>query len=69
LNVLIGGSATKKVNEVKNNMCKNCGCSMGDKPVQYQCTCSEDCECAIIEFDTEPNAIPYCCGQPMKKIK
>ncbi len=50
-------------------MCESCGCSLADKPVQYKCTCSEECDCLIIEFDEEPKAVPYCCGQPMKRIK
>ena len=51
-------------------MCKNCGCSISNKPIQYQCQCEEKgCECSIIEFDEEPKSIPYCCGKEMKKIK
>jgi hypothetical protein len=51
-------------------MCKDCGCRISDKPIQYQCQCEEDeCDCSIIEFDEEPKAIPYCCGAPMKRIK
>jgi hypothetical protein len=51
-------------------MCKHCGCKTTEKPVQYKCECEEDeCNCAVIEFDTEPEATPYCCGVPMKKIK
>ena len=51
-------------------MCKDCGCKISDKPVQYQCQCKEDKgDCGIIEFDEEPKATPYCCGVPMKKIK
>jgi hypothetical protein len=51
-------------------MCKSCGCTLSDKPVQYECQCTEDeCDCSIIEFDKEPSATPYCCGEPMKRIK
>jgi hypothetical protein len=50
-------------------MCETCGCKASDKPVQYKCECGDDCSCAIIEFDEEPNATPYCCGAPMKRIK
>ena len=50
-------------------MCDTCGCSVGDKPVQYRCECSDDCSCGIIEFDKEPKAVPYCCGEPMKRVK
>jgi hypothetical protein len=51
-------------------MCKNCDCKKSDKPIQYKCNCNEnECDCGIIEFDTEPQATPYCCGMPMKKIK
>lgn len=49
--------------------CGTCGCSEADKPVQYKCTCEDDCSCSVIEFDEDPNATPYCCGQPMKRIK
>ncbi len=49
--------------------CGTCGCKEGDKPVQYKCTCEDDCGCSIIEFDKDPKATPYCCGQPMKRIK
>ena len=51
-------------------MCKSCGCTLADKPVQYSCVCDEDeCECSVIEFDEEPMAVPYCCGVPMKRVK
>ena len=52
-------------------MCKSCGCESSEKPVQYKCDCKDDeCTCeSIIEFQKEPNAIPYCCGNPMKRIK
>lgn len=48
-------------------MCKTCGCKPTGKPIKYQCDCGDDCKCSVIEFDSEPNAIPYCCGSPMKK--
>lgn len=52
-------------------MCKDCGCNEAGKPVQYKCDCTDNaCTCSsIIEFDTVPNALPYCCGVPMKRIK
>ena len=51
-------------------MCKTCGCEAGGKKIQYECNCpEEDCNCGIIEFDKEPEATPYCCGEPMKRIK
>ena len=51
-------------------MCKNCGRKISDKAVQYQCQCQEgECDCAVIEFDEEPKATPYCCGKEMKRIK
>ena len=51
-------------------MCKSCGCTDAGKKIQYECQCSEEaCSCGIIEFDEEPQALPYCCGQPMKRIK
>ncbi|UCF49619.1 MAG: hypothetical protein JSU91_07675 [Thermoplasmatales archaeon] len=51
-------------------MCKTCGCETGNKPIQYECQCSdEECNCGIVEFDEEPNAVPYCCGTPMKRKK
>jgi hypothetical protein len=52
-------------------MCNSCGCEGAGKPVQYKCNCKdEDCNCdSIIEFDSAPNSIPYCCGVPMKRIK
>jgi hypothetical protein len=49
--------------------CETCGCGDSGKPVQYKCECSDDCSCGVIEFDSDPGAVPYCCGQPMKKIK
>ena len=39
-----------------------------EKRVQYKCDC-ESCESPIIEFDKEPNEVPFCCGLPMKRIK
>ena len=51
-------------------MCKSCGCKAAGKKVQYECVCpDEECSCGIIEFDEVPNAVPYCCGVPMKRIK
>jgi len=51
-------------------MCKNCDCKEAGKKIQYECICqNEKCSCGIIEFDLEPNAHPYCCGEPMKRIK
>ncbi len=51
-------------------MCKNYGCNVAGKKVQYVCVCpDEECSCGIIEFDEEPKTTPYCCGVPMKKIK
>ncbi len=55
-------------------MCSTCGCKgkkskKEEKPVRYQCTCAENCDCPIIEFDKEPDTVPYCCGLPMKRIK
>jgi hypothetical protein len=50
-------------------MCETCGCKPADKPVQYKCDCGDDCSCATIEFDEEPNATPYCCGVAMKRVK
>jgi len=52
-------------------MCSSCGCEAADKLVQFQCACPEEkCTCdSIIEFDTKPQAVPYCCGFPMKRIK
>jgi hypothetical protein len=50
-------------------MCKNCGCKESGKKIKYECDCpDEKCSCGFIEFDEEPNSIPYCCGIPMKKI-
>ena len=49
--------------------CGTCGCSNSNKPFQFKCDCGDDCGCGIIEFDEEPKAIPYCCGQPMTRIK
>ena len=48
--------------------CHICGCQHSKKPVAYKCDCGEGCECNIIEFDTLPEAIPYCCCIPMKRI-
>ncbi|MCK5547626.1 MAG: hypothetical protein KAI64_01330 [Thermoplasmata archaeon] len=45
----------------------SCDCKPSGKPVQYKCSTDE--KCCIIEFDDEPNAKPYCCGEPMKRIK
>ncbi len=52
-------------------MCKNCGCEIGSKKVQFKCDCKEqDCNCdSIVEFDEEPKTTPFCCGIPMKRIK
>ena len=51
-------------------MCESCGCKISNKPVQYKCQCQDDeCSCGIIEFDKEPKSTPYCCGEPMKRIK
>jgi hypothetical protein len=52
------------------NECVSCGCEPTAKPVQYKCDCG-DCGdmCSIIGFDSEPQAAPYCCGAPMKRIK
>ncbi len=52
-------------------MCKNCGCGISNRSVQYKCDCKdEDCNCnTIIEFDAVPNKTPYCCDTPMKRIK
>jgi hypothetical protein len=49
--------------------CGTCGCEENTKPVQYQCVCEDDCSCNIIGFDEEPKSEPYCCDQPMKRIK
>lgn len=50
-------------------MCKNCGCETSGKPIKYECQCTEDdCNCSNIEFDKEPEATPYCCGVPMKRV-
>jgi hypothetical protein len=54
--------------EVKK-MGETCGCTPVDKPVQYKCECEDDCSCNIIEFDEEPQSVPYCCGAPMKRVK
>jgi hypothetical protein len=52
-------------------MCKNCGCEVSEKKIQYKCDCNEkDCTCdSVIEFEKEPKAVPFCCGAPMKRIK
>ena len=52
-------------------MCKDCNCQEAGKPVQYQCACeSDECSCnSIIEFDSVPNPVPFCCGMEMKRIK
>jgi hypothetical protein len=51
-------------------MCKTCGCRNAGKKIQYECDCPEtDCSCGIIEFDKEPQSVPYCCGVPMKRIQ
>jgi hypothetical protein len=50
-------------------MCETCGCKETGKPVKYECDCGSDCNCSVIEFDSEPNAVPYCCGHPMKRVK
>ena len=50
-------------------MCDKCGCGGVNKPVVYKCDCGDGCECSAIGFDSEPNAVPYCCGVPMKRIK
>jgi hypothetical protein len=52
------------------NECVICGCELAGKPVQYKCDCG-DCgdACSIIEFDSEPQSVPYCCGEPMKRVK
>lgn len=57
--------------EVKQIMCKTCGCESTGKSIKYKCDCKEaDCNCdSVIEFDKEPKATPYCCGVPMKRIK
>jgi hypothetical protein len=49
--------------------CRSCGCETTGKAVQYKCECSDDCSCSVIEFDSEPNSVPNCCGQPMKRVK
>ena len=50
-------------------MDETCGCGHADKPVQYECDCGDGCSCKIIEFDEVPNTVPYCCGEPMKRVK
>ena len=50
-------------------MCDTCGCSVSNKPVRYQCQCEDDCNCNVIEFDKDPKSVPYCCWEPMKRIK
>lgn len=50
-------------------MAETCGCEPAGKPVQYRCDCGDECSCTIIEFDEVPNAVPYCCGTPMVRIK
>ena len=46
-----------------------CGGKEQEKPVKYECNCGTDCECPIIEFDEEPEAVPLCCGVPMERVK
>ncbi|MEK7275632.1 MAG: hypothetical protein AAB110_10280 [Candidatus Desantisbacteria bacterium] len=51
-------------------MCgKCCEVEETEKPVKYECNCGTDCECPIIEFDKEPETVPYCCDVPMKRVK
>ncbi len=49
----------------------SCGCKSVAKPrpYRYKCQCDDDCTCPVIEFDKEPQAVPYCCGGPMKRVK
>ncbi len=51
-------------------MCDQCGCGGKlEKPVVYKCDC-DGCECdGIVGFDSEPEAVPYCCDKPMKRVK
>jgi len=55
----------------KNNMYKNCECETSEKQIQYKCNCKEkDCSCdQAITFEKEPQAVPFCCGTPMKRVK
>ncbi|MBI4778004.1 hypothetical protein HY792_03670 [Candidatus Desantisbacteria bacterium] len=50
-------------------MCDCCGNKKQEKLIQYECTCAADCDCPIIEFDEEPEAVPYCCGVPMERVE
>jgi hypothetical protein len=50
-------------------MCDCCGSKKQEKPVKYECTCTADGECPVIEFDEEPETVPYCCDVPMKRVK
>jgi len=51
-------------------MCKDCGCEIAGKEIQYKCQCeNENCNCGVIEFDQEPKSTPYCCGVAMVRIK
>lgn len=50
-------------------MCKTCGCNATGKPIQYKCECGPDCGCGMVEFDADPETVPYCCGVPMKRVK
>ena len=46
-----------------------CGCEPAGKKIQYTCDCgTPKCNCATIEFDAEPGAVPHCCGAPMKRV-
>jgi hypothetical protein len=49
--------------------CKTCGSEITGKAVQYRCDCGDDCSCGIIEFESEPDSVPHCCGTQMKRIK
>lgn len=55
--------------EEVSEMCETCGCNDSGKPVRYECDCDDDCKCGMIEFDSVPDAEPYCCGQPMKRVR
>jgi len=37
-------------------------------PIEYKCDCGDDCDCSIIGFEEEPQAVPHCCGKPMVKL-
>ena len=50
-------------------MNERCGCKSGGRPVRYECDCDDDCKCPRIEFDSAPDAEPYCCGRPMKRVR